>query len=118
MNTDRQSKSPSRRRAEKQEGTTDSEHENDHAAGEAEHGLQVACILVLNRITEAPVRVTNMLDRTVSWEKGEMVSALELVDLVTGSESGKQAPDVSFKKDLLAAVHEEIEPAEERRWGN
>ena len=40
-----------------------------------------------------------------------MVSILVPVNLVTATESGEQSPDMSFKKDLLAAVHEDIEPA-------
>lgn len=35
---------------------------------------------------------------------------------MTAKESGKQAPDMSFKKFFLDALHEEIEAAKEGLW--
>ena len=54
----------------------------------------------------------NVSDHPVTWEKREVASVFEPVDLATAKDSGKWEPDMSFKKDLLAAVHEEIELAE------
>ena len=62
---------------------------------------------------EVPVRVLNVLDHPVTSEKGAAVSSLEQVDVMTPTaEETRPAPDLTFKVDLLAAVDEEIQPAE------
>ena len=77
------------------------------------HELQIARTLVPNRLLEVPVRVMNVLDHPMTWEKGATVSSLEQVDVMTSTtEEARPAPDLTFKLDLLVAVDEEIQPAE------
>ena len=82
-------------------------------SGETAHGLQTARTLVPNRLLEVPVRVTNVLEHPVTWEKGDTVNSLEQVDIMTPTtEETGPAPDLTFKVDLLAAVDKEIQSAE------
>ena len=80
---------------------------------ETAHGLQIALTLVPKRRLEVPVRVMNVLDHPVTWEKGATVSSLEQVNIMTPTtEETRPVPDLTFKVDLLAAVDEEIQPHE------
>ena len=49
-------------------------------SGVTGRGLQVARTLVPNLLTDVPVRVMNVLDYPVTWEKGSVVNTLESVD--------------------------------------
>ena len=82
-------------------------------SGDTVHGLQIPRTLVLNRLLEVSVRVMNVQDHPVTWKKGNTVSNLEQVDVMTPTtEEIRQAPDLTFKVDVIAAVDEEIQPAE------
>ena len=79
--------------------------------GEAEHGLQLACTLVPDLLTDVPVRVMNVLNYPVTWARRSVVGTLEPVKVVTAreKETGPEA-DMSFKTDLMAAVDGELQP--------
>ena len=82
-------------------------------SGEAAHERQVARTLVPNRLLEVPVRVMNVSDQPVTWEKGAAVSILEQVFvMVPMIPDTKTAPNSTFKTDLLAAVDSDLHPAD------
>lgn len=64
-------------------------------SGEARYGLWVDRSLVPNHITDVPVHVMNVLYHPVTSEKREVVNVL---NLLTVTESGKQAPNMSSTK--------------------
>ena len=84
-------------------------------SGVTGRGLQVARTLVINLLTDVPVRVMNVLDYPVTWEKDSVVSTVEPVDVIPSPvpETGPEV-DKSFKTELLTAVDEELK-AEEMR---
>ena len=79
---------------------------------ETAHGLQIAHTLVPNSLLEVPVRVMNVLDNPVTWEKGATVSSLEHVDVMTPTTEETRPAPPDFKVDLLAAMGEKLQPAE------
>ena len=84
-------------------------------SGVTGRGLQVVRTLVPNLLTDVPVRVMNILDYPVTWEKGSVVSTLEPVDVIPSpvSDTGP-AVDKSFKTELLTAVDEKLKAKEMR----
>ena len=84
-------------------------------SGVTGRGLQVARTLVPNLLTHVPVRMINVLDYQVTWEKGSIVSTLEPVDVIPSPVlETRLAVDKSFKTELLTAVDEELKPEEMR----
>ena len=72
---------------------------------EAAHGLQVARTLVLKRLLEVAVRLMNVSDPPVTWEKCAAVSILEQLNVMAPmTPDTKTTPSSTFKTDLLAAV--------------
>ena len=64
---------------------------------ETAHGRQIARTLVPNRLLEVPVRVMNVLDHPVMWEKGATVRSLEHMNIVTPTtEETRPAPDLTL----------------------
>ena len=66
-----------------------------------------------NLLLDDPIRVMNVSDQPVTWEKGTAVSILEQVNVMAPMmPDTKIAPNSTFKTNLLAAVDGDLHPAD------
>ena len=88
-------------------------------SGEASQGLQVARILVPNRLLEVLARVMNVSDQPVTWGTGAAVSILEQVNVMASmTPHTKTAPNSTFKSNLPAALDGDLNPADMKTFSH